>query len=70
MIRVHSWFHSYPHAKRTKGFNKFIEIGGPRTWSSLARLKKDTKGEFELVYHGCMDMWEVVGAKPIDCFKI
>lgn len=68
MTRVHSWYHSYPHAKRTKGFNQYIEVEGlKRTWTNLAHLKRDTKNKYVLVYRGCLGIWEVVDAVPVDC---
>jgi hypothetical protein len=67
-IKVHSWEHSYPHSKRKRDFDNYIEVNGQgRTWSSLKQLEKDLGQDYTLVYRGCLGIWEVVGDEPIDC---
>lgn len=68
LVRVHSWRHSYPHTKRKRGFDPYIEVNGQgRTWASLYSARKELGNKLVLVYRGCLGVYEEVGARPIDC---
>jgi hypothetical protein len=68
-VKIHSWNHSYPHSKvNKKAFQPYIEINGKgRTWRSVGHIESEIGTNYELVYRGCLGVWEVVDAEPIDC---